>query len=65
RHNPDHPDFNPHLRQLLHCAYKIAGEMGREFTDALEQHADVIGENVRKNLYVRHIAPLFIGSETG
>ncbi|MDZ7692803.1 MAG: tagaturonate epimerase family protein [Balneolaceae bacterium] len=61
RHNPDHPDFNPNFRQLVHCAYKIAGEMGTTYTDALEANADIIGENVTENLYDRHIKPLFIG----
>lgn len=61
RHDPSHPQFNANFRQLLHCAYKIAGEMGQEFTDALEEHEDIIGENVTMNLYERHIAPLFLG----
>lgn len=61
RHDPSHPAFDSNFRQLLHCAYKIAGEKGIEFTDALEANADVIGENVTTNLYDRHIAPLFLG----
>ncbi|MDR8394609.1 tagaturonate epimerase family protein [Aliifodinibius sp. S!AR15-10] len=61
RHNPAHPEFDSNFRQLLHCAYKIAGEKGSEFTDALEGHADIIGENVTENLFERHITPLFIG----
>ncbi|MFH5832850.1 tagaturonate epimerase family protein [Halalkalibaculum sp. DA384] len=63
RHDPSHPDFNSSFRQLLHCAYKIAGEMGSDFTDALEAHEEIIGENVTYNLFNRHIAPLFLGEQ--
>ncbi len=63
RHDPTHPEFNSNFRQLLHCAYKIAGEKGTEFTDALEANTDVIAENVTMNLYDRHIVPLFLGRE--
>ncbi len=63
RHDASHPEFNSNFRQLLHCAYKIAGERGTEFTDALEANADVIGENVEMNLFERHIAPLFLGRD--
>ncbi|MDX1619266.1 MAG: tagaturonate epimerase family protein [Balneolaceae bacterium] len=61
RHNPDHPEYNPQVRQLLHCAYKIAAEMGEQFTDALEKHEPVIAPCVKENLYERHIRPLFLG----
>jgi len=60
RHNPDHPDFNPDVRQLLHCAYKIAAEMGDEFTGALEKYEHMIAPNVKENLFERHIRPLFL-----
>lgn len=61
RHDQEHPDFNPNFRQFLHCAYKIAGEMGSSYTDALEKHSEIIGENVTENLFERHVKPLFIG----
>lgn len=60
RHNPDHPEFNPNFRQLLHCAYKIAAGMGDEFVQALEKHEDSIAPNVTENLFDRHIKPLFL-----
>ncbi|MBD0375228.1 MAG: hypothetical protein ICV51_06330, partial [Flavisolibacter sp.] len=31
RHNQQHPDFNPDFRQLLHVAYKVAGENGDRY----------------------------------
>lgn len=61
KHDPDHPEFNSNFRQLLHCAYKVAGEMGTDFTEALKANAGIIGENVTMNLFDRHIAPLFLG----
>lgn len=60
RHDQDHPEFNPHFRQLLHCAYKVAAGMGDEFTSALEEYEDAIAPNVTENLYDRHIKPLFL-----
>jgi hypothetical protein len=58
RHIPDNPDFNPNFRQLLHVAYKIAAEYGSDFTNLLEQHADIIGKQVTENLYDRHLKRL-------
>ena len=61
RHDAACKAYNPHLRQLLHVGYKVAAEMGRRFTAALERHAEVIAANVTHNLYQRHIRPLFLG----
>src|SRR5438445_11049558 len=36
RHDRQNPEFNPHLRQLLHVAYKVAAGMGRRYLHALE-----------------------------
>ena len=60
RHEQDHPDYNPDFRQLLHCSYKIAGEKGARYLDALEKFSDLAGRNVMENLYIRHIKRLFI-----
>lgn len=59
-HDPSEPAYNPHFRQLLHVAYKVAAEMGDRFLDALRNHRDVIGQDVTDNLYERHIRPLFL-----
>jgi hypothetical protein len=42
RHNLSCSRYNANVRQLLHLAYKIAAEMGTEFTDALEQYNEYI-----------------------
>lgn len=60
RHVPDEKLYNPHIRQLLHVGYKIAAELGTEYTDALIKYADYITPNVTENLYRRHIKPLFL-----
>jgi hypothetical protein len=60
RHEASCPLYNPHLRQLLHVGYKVAAEMGARYLDALDRHAAVIGRNVTENLFVRHVAPLFL-----
>lgn len=59
RHIPDHPDFNPHIRQLIHVGYKVAAEMGKRFTEAIEKNHNLIAQQVTENLYERHIIPLF------
>jgi tagaturonate epimerase len=61
RHDAACEAYNPHLRQLLHVGYKVAAEMGRRYSDALERHSQVIAANVTHNLYHRHICPLFLG----
>ena len=59
RHIPGHPDYNPNFRQLIHVAYPVATEMGKEFTDLLKKYADIIGTCVEENIYDRHIKRLF------
>ena len=59
RHVPQHPDYNPGFRQLIHVGYKVASEMGHEYTDALRANAGVIASCVMENIYERHIIPLF------
>jgi len=59
RHDQSCKNYNPHLRQLLHIAYKVAAEMGRRYLDALDKHEDIIAQNVTENIYDRHIKPIF------
>jgi len=59
-HNPQHPEFNPSLRQLLHVGYKIAADLGEEYTQAIQKNAEIIGQCVTLNLFERHIKPLFL-----
>jgi hypothetical protein len=59
RHIPNHPEYNPYFRQLMHVAYKVAAERGNEFHSCLKDHRDVIGQQVTENLFDRHICKLF------
>ncbi|MEN6608612.1 MAG: tagaturonate epimerase family protein [Bryobacteraceae bacterium] len=60
RHEPSCPDFNPHLRQLLHVGYKVAAKMGSRYYEMLDACAEPIARNVITNLFDRHIKPIFL-----
>jgi hypothetical protein len=60
RHDQMCPHYNPHFRQLLHIAYKLAAEQRQWYLDALDKYEDIIAPHVTANLYERHIKPLFI-----
>jgi hypothetical protein len=64
RHQPDHPGFNPHIRQLLHVAFKLAAKAGPRYLSLLEANEEVVARNVTANLYARHLRPLFVGEKT-
>lgn len=61
RHDPACPDFNPHIRQLLHVGFKIAAKKGGRYLQMVRECNDVIGRNVTSNLFDRHFKPLFLG----
>ena len=60
RHNQQHPDFNPDFRQMLHVAYKVAGENGDRYYAELKKYKDIVAGHVTENLYDRHVVPLFL-----
>ena len=62
RHDQSSPAYNRSLRQLLHVGFKVAALMGRRYLDLLEENEAVIAGNVTRNLYERHIYPLFLAS---
>jgi hypothetical protein len=62
RHDQHSVAYNSSLRQLMHVAFKIAAKMGPRYIAALEQHEDVVAENVTRNLFNRHIGPVFLGA---
>ncbi|WP_347840565.1 tagaturonate epimerase family protein [uncultured Draconibacterium sp.] len=59
RHIPGHADYNANFRQLIHVGYKVAAEMGENYTGLLKKHADVVGGCVEENIYDRHLKRLF------
>ncbi len=61
RHDPACPDFNPHLRQLLHVGYKVAAKMGARYLEQVRACEETVSRNVTHNLLERHIRPLWPG----
>lgn len=61
RHIPTHPEFNAHVRQLLHVSFKIAAKAGSRYIDLLKANEDIVAKQVTENIYERHMRPLFIG----
>ncbi|HUY32522.1 MAG TPA: tagaturonate epimerase family protein [Pirellulales bacterium] len=61
RHDPACAAFNPHVRQLVHVAYKVAAQLGDRYLKLLEACQPTIAKNVTENLYERHLKPLFVG----
>jgi hypothetical protein len=59
-HEESRKEYNPHMRQLVHVAFKVAAEMGARYTEALEANEAVVAKGVTKNLLERHIKPLFL-----
>lgn len=59
RHIPGDPSYNPSFRQLIHVGYKVASEMGNEYTDALIANEQIISTCVWENIFRRHILRLF------
>lgn len=59
-HDKSNSNYNPNFRQLIHVGYKIAVEMGDEFTNALDEFRTVIAENVKFNILERHLKGLFL-----
>ncbi|MEM6472269.1 MAG: tagaturonate epimerase family protein [Planctomycetota bacterium] len=61
RHDQQHEHFNPHMRQLLHVSFKVAAKYGDRYTDMLKSNEAIVGAEVTKNIYERHLKPLFLG----
>lgn len=61
RHIQDNEHFNSHMRQLLHVSFKVAAKQGDRYTDMLKANEEIVGAEVTKNIYERHLRPLFLG----
>lgn len=61
RHDPFRPAYNPHLRQLLHVAFKVASRKGNRYLELVRANHSVVKRNVTDNLFGRHIMPVFLG----
>jgi len=60
RHVLTHPDYNLHVRQLLHVGYKVAAQMGERYYGALKTFEEDVSRNVTTNLWERHLKILFV-----
>lgn len=60
RHDQSNPGFNNDLRQLLHVGFKVAAKMGDQYLKMLDACEESISRNVTRNLFDRHIRPLFL-----
>lgn len=60
RHDLNCKAYNPHFRQLLHIAFKIAAEMGERFLTAVMSNEEIVSQQVCSNLFDRHIKRLFM-----
>jgi hypothetical protein len=61
RHEPKCPAYNPSFRQLLHVGFKVAARMETRYLHLLSVMGTPIAKNVTRNLFDRHVKPLFIG----
>jgi hypothetical protein len=61
RHDQSCPDYDVNFRQLVHVAFRVAAEMGSEWTAALDTARETCARCVTDNLFDRHIKPLFLG----
>jgi hypothetical protein len=61
RHDQKSPQFNPHVRQLLHVGFKVAAKKGPAYLDLVRACEETIARNVTGNLYDRHLKPVFLG----
>jgi len=59
RNAPGDSHFNPDFRQFMHVSYKVAAELGKRYTDALDANREVVSRHVTANLYERHMKPIF------
>ena len=60
RHIPGQPEFNAHVRQLLHVSFKLAAKAGARYPDLLMANEAIVAKNVTENIFNRHMLPLFV-----
>jgi tagaturonate epimerase len=62
QHEQACPEFNPHLRQLLHVGFKIAAKQGARYLDLVRANQAIVAAKVTGNLFERHIKPIFLAN---
>lgn len=61
RHDQKSPEFNQHVRQLLHVGFKVAAKKGETYLKLVRASEPTIARNVTGNLFERHFKPVFLG----
>ncbi len=61
RHDKSCPAYNASLRQLIHVGYKVAAHLGERYLQMVRECQGSIAPNVTRNLFDRHIRPIFLG----
>lgn len=61
RHDQKSPEFNQHVRQLLHVGFKVAAKKGETYLKLVRASEPTIARNVTGNLFERHLKPVFLG----
>jgi hypothetical protein len=59
QHEDSCKSYNSHVRQLLHIGFKVAAEKKARFGELLADNRGIVEGNVTRNLFERHIKPLF------
>lgn len=59
RHDQGCPEFNPHMRQLIHVGFKIAAKKGAQYLECIDANRANVARNVTANLLRRHIMQVF------
>lgn len=59
-HDPENDAYNPHLRQLIHVAYKIAGQNMSEYLGLLESNKQKVSSVVTNNIWEKHLSKIFV-----
>jgi hypothetical protein len=62
RHEQKAPEFNHHIRQLLHVGFKIAAKKGDTYLKLVRASEETVARNVTGNLFDRHFKPVFLGT---
>jgi tagaturonate epimerase len=60
RHDQKNKRYNPHFRQLIHVAYKIAAEYQNVYVQMIKANEQIVGKQVTENLWERHIRRIFV-----
>jgi hypothetical protein len=60
RHDQTNRRYNPHFRQLIHVAYKIAAEYQNVYVQMIKANEEIVGKQVTENLWERHIRRIFV-----